>query len=234
MQTQKPHRPLIVGHRGAKGLAPENTLESFEVAIQHGVDMIETDVRISKDGHAVILHDEHLTLEERKQLAIIDATLPELRKHNGAVVTLTETIAHIDRRVVLMIEVKRRVETEPVVAIVQSFLDKGWQASDFMFASFDYHVLKQLKAALPQIEFAVLEEWSSIRAVSRARRLGTRYLSMDQSYLWWGVVRSLCRRYKLFTYPYKHMRSESDAVRPLGWAKYGLYGIITDYPDRFN
>lgn len=226
------HKPLIVGHRGAAGLAPDNTLESFAVAIRHGVDMIETDVRISKDGHAVIVHDEHLTSSEEQQLKVIDATLPELRKHNDAVVTLEETIVFVDRRVRLMIEVKRRVETKPVVAIVASFLERGWKPSDFMFASFDYKVLKKLQTALPDIELVVLEEWSSIRATSRARRLGTSYLSMDQSYLWWGVVRGLSKRYKLFCYPYKHLRAESDAVRPLGWVKYGLYGIITDYPDR--
>lgn len=226
------HKPIIVGHRGAKGIAPENTLEGFEVAIQQGVDMIETDVRISKDGHAVIVHDEHLSSEEKEQLKVIDATLPELKQHYDAIVTLEETIQFVDRRVRLMIEVKRRVETKPVVAIVSAFLEKGWKPSHFMFASFDFQVLKKLQTAFPEIELVVLEEWSSIRATSRARRLGTRYLSMDQSYLWWGVVRGLSKRYKLFCYPYKHLRSESDALRPLGWVKYGLYGIITDYPDR--
>jgi glycerophosphoryl diester phosphodiesterase len=134
-----------------------------------------------------------------------------------------------------MIEVKERVDTKPVVAIITSFLQKGWQPGDFMFASFDYNVLKKLQAALPSIELVVLEGWSSIRAASRARRLGTEYLSMDQSYLWWGVVRNLTRNYKLFTYPDQHVPLHpTDPVRPLRWAKYGLHGIITDYPDRFK
>lgn len=229
------HKPLIVGHRGAKGLAPENTLESFEVAIQHGVDMIETDVRISSDGRAVIVHDAKFSTAEKKRLAVLDATLPELRQHRQGMVTLDETISFIDRRVRLMIEVKDRVDTKPVVAIVTSFLQKGWQPSDFMFASFDYKVLKKLRAALPSIEIVVLDAWSAIRAVSRARRLGTKYLSMDQTYIWWGLARRLTRNYKLFTYPDQHVPLvESNPVRPMRWAKYGLYGIITDYPDRFK
>lgn len=229
------HKPLIIGHRGAKGLAPENTLESFEVAIRHGVDQIETDVRISKDGHAVIVHDAQLTSKEQELLKVLDATLPQLREHHKNVVTLEETIEFIDRRVRLMIEVKRRVDTKPVVAIVQSFLAKGWQPSDFIFASFDFKVLQKLRAVFPDIEVVVLESWSSIRAVSRARRLKTKYLSMDQSYLWWGVVRNLAKRYKLFTYPDQHLPfMPTNPTRPLKWAKYGLHGIITDYPDRFE
>ncbi|HWT55773.1 MAG TPA: glycerophosphodiester phosphodiesterase [Candidatus Microsaccharimonas sp.] len=227
-------KPLIVGHRGAKGLAPENTLEGFEVAIQNGVDQIETDVRISKDGHAVIVHDKQLTTEDKKLLTVLDMTLPQLREHHGTMVTLEEAIDFVDRRVRLMIEVKKRVDTKPVIAIVQSFLDKGWQPSDFIFASFDFKVLRELRAALPAIDIVVLEVWSSVRAVSRARRLGTNYLSMDQSYLWWGVVRNLAKRYKLFTYPDQHVPFlPTNPTRPAKWAKYGLHGIITDYPDRF-
>lgn len=229
------HKPLIVGHRGAKGLAPENTLESFEVAIQNGVDQIETDVRISADGHAVIVHNADFTDAEKQRLKVLDATMPQLTSHYDGMVTLEETIAFVDKRVRLMIEVKERVDTKPVVAIVSSFLARGWQASDFIFASFDYQVLRKLQEVLPEIELVVLEQWSSMRATSRARRLGTTYLSMDQSYLWWGVVRSLAKRYKLFTYPAQHIPFiPTNPTRPAKWAKYGLYGIITDYPDRFR
>ncbi len=50
--------PLLVGHRGAAGLAPENTMPSFrEAAERWAVDMIELDVRTSADGHCVVIHD---------------------------------------------------------------------------------------------------------------------------------------------------------------------------------
>jgi glycerophosphoryl diester phosphodiesterase len=50
----------ILGHRGAKGVAPENTLASFQVALDVGVDMIELDVHLSKDGELVVIHDPDL------------------------------------------------------------------------------------------------------------------------------------------------------------------------------
>src|SRR5262245_24924808 len=53
-------RPLIIGHRGASAVAPENTTAAFEAAIQAGADGIEFDVRLSSDGVPVVIHDETL------------------------------------------------------------------------------------------------------------------------------------------------------------------------------
>ncbi|MFI6348358.1 glycerophosphodiester phosphodiesterase [Streptomyces sp. NPDC050560] len=50
-------RPLVYGHRGARADEPENTLRSFRRAIELGADGIELDVRVSADGHLVIIHD---------------------------------------------------------------------------------------------------------------------------------------------------------------------------------
>ncbi|HEY1378283.1 MAG TPA: glycerophosphodiester phosphodiesterase family protein, partial [Gemmataceae bacterium] len=54
-------RFLIEGHRGARGLRPENTLPSFEAALDAGVAAIETDVRLTADGVPVLLHDPALS-----------------------------------------------------------------------------------------------------------------------------------------------------------------------------
>lgn len=50
----------VIGHRGASGTAPENTLQSFALAVEHGADAIEFDVRLSSDGVPVVLHDPTL------------------------------------------------------------------------------------------------------------------------------------------------------------------------------
>jgi glycerophosphoryl diester phosphodiesterase len=52
--------PLIVGHRGAKDVLPENTLVSFERAIADGADLLECDVHLSADGHLVVMHDARI------------------------------------------------------------------------------------------------------------------------------------------------------------------------------
>lgn len=51
---------LLIGHRGAMGYAPENTLKSFEIAIKDGVDAVECDVHLTKDEVPVVIHDEKL------------------------------------------------------------------------------------------------------------------------------------------------------------------------------
>ncbi|HAI34387.1 MAG TPA: glycerophosphodiester phosphodiesterase, partial [Alcanivorax sp.] len=53
--------PTIVGHRGARGEAPENTAAGFQVAMEAGVTEIELDVRLSRDGHLIVVHDANVT-----------------------------------------------------------------------------------------------------------------------------------------------------------------------------
>src|SRR4051794_314397 len=54
------HSPLIIAHRGASAWAPENTLAAFEMAMESGADGIELDVRLSRDGVPVVIHDATL------------------------------------------------------------------------------------------------------------------------------------------------------------------------------
>ena len=49
---------IILGHRGASGYAPENTLEAFRLAMDMGADGFELDVHLSKDGELIVMHDE--------------------------------------------------------------------------------------------------------------------------------------------------------------------------------
>lgn len=53
-------RPLLLGHRGARRYAPENTLEAFELALEHGCDGFEFDVRLTSDARCVVCHDPRL------------------------------------------------------------------------------------------------------------------------------------------------------------------------------
>ena len=74
----------IVGHRGAKGVAPENTLSSFQAALDAGVDMIELDVHLSKDGELVVIHDPRLERTTDGSGLVSDFTLEELKGLDAA------------------------------------------------------------------------------------------------------------------------------------------------------
>lgn len=72
------HVPLIIGHRGAAAVAPENTLVSFERALADGADGIEFDVRLAKDGVPVVIHDATLRRTALKRGRIADLSSTEL------------------------------------------------------------------------------------------------------------------------------------------------------------
>ncbi len=75
-----PNRPLsgIIGHRGVASLAPENTLASFKLAAELGLDWIEFDLRLIKDGNLVIFHDDNLVRTTNGRGEIIESTFKEL------------------------------------------------------------------------------------------------------------------------------------------------------------
>lgn len=72
--------PLIIGHRGASAVAPENTMAAFEAAIAAGADGIEFDVRLSRDGVPVIIHDDTLYRTHGLRSRVVDLTAEELQK----------------------------------------------------------------------------------------------------------------------------------------------------------
>ncbi len=123
----------VIGHRGARSIAPENTLESIRAAKKCGADYVEVDVRLSKDGYLVVIHDEAvdrttngtgrvevMTLEEIK---LLDAGMGE------RVPTLTEAVALVEELDLgIVIEMKEEGLEDLVVqelegrrAIVTSF-----------------------------------------------------------------------------------------------------------------
>lgn len=226
------HKLVVVGHRGAKGLALENTAMSIEAAIGYGVDQVEIDLRMSKDGRVVLLHDENAVARNGEIVHPNEQTYEQLLQYFPDLLTLDQLLPLVNHRCRIMLECKELGAVGPTVEILTGYFAKGWQPKDFMFASFKFDILKKFHALMPDIDVVVLDNWSSLRAVYRARKLGTTYLSMDQRYLWWGVIRNLSKRYKLFCYP-NHKLIHIRHAKPAKWAKYGLYGVITDYPNFF-
>lgn len=70
--------PLIIGHRGASAVAPENSIAAFEAAIAAGADGIEFDVRLSRDGVPVIIHDDTLQRTHGLRGRVMDSSADEL------------------------------------------------------------------------------------------------------------------------------------------------------------
>jgi glycerophosphoryl diester phosphodiesterase len=222
----------IIGHRGAKDIAPENTLASIQAALDAGADAVEIDVRVTRDSVVVLSHDRSVIPSANpttpatlpSPLAIDTSTYVELQQLKPDISTLTQAINHIGQKVPLMIEVKPGVPTEPIRAILDTFLQAGWQPENLWLGSKSQSTLRTLHAALPTLPCVVIEPWSGVIATHRARQLGTNRLAMNHHFLWFGFIRLISRQYQLYAYPL------NDLGKAERWAKYGLAGAITDNP----
>ncbi|MBR3505379.1 MAG: hypothetical protein IKO07_14210 [Clostridia bacterium] len=79
-----PNVMLVAGHRGACHIRPENTMNAFQFALDVGVDMIETDVRQTKDGQLVLMHDAKVDRTTDGSGLVRDHTFAEFRRLNAA------------------------------------------------------------------------------------------------------------------------------------------------------
>ncbi len=150
---------LCIGHRGAMGHEPENTLLSVRKALSLGVDGVEIDVYNVEDN-LVVIHDRNLArttngigyLEERSfsYLRSLDAGKGE------QIPTLREVITTVDQQALINIELKGSNTAKLVVELIQEYLNQGWSELDFVVSSFNHYELHQVKTLCPQITTGML------------------------------------------------------------------------------
>ncbi|HEX6732146.1 MAG TPA: glycerophosphodiester phosphodiesterase family protein [Pyrinomonadaceae bacterium] len=192
--------PLIIGHRGASAVAPENTMGAFRKAIEVGADGIEFDVRLSRDGVPIVIHDETLhrtglrsdyvsclSAEELQQVNVgkwfghrrnsaddyVNETVPTLRK-------LLDYSSSVDA--VLYLELKcRREETTQIASITCDLLVNYQLAERVIIECFDLPVIQEVKRIAPHLKTAALFQprisrphlWSSSKSIiEEARAVG--------------------------------------------------------------
>lgn len=161
----------IIGHRGAAGLALENTLESIKAAIEAGVDAIEFDIRITKDGKLVLSHDRHLGRVSKKSASITEsslAILQQVKLNNGkAILTLAEAIKNT-KEIPLIMEPKEGDWAKPLA----SFLKKQKDISHCKVISFNHHELYAFHVLMPSVPVFALEHTKPFEVIRIARTLG--------------------------------------------------------------
>ncbi|MDI6897355.1 glycerophosphodiester phosphodiesterase [Methanocella conradii] len=146
----------IVGHRGAPGQAPENTLLSFERAIRTGVDWIELDVRRSRDGVLVVIHDEMVDRTTDGSGRVSDMGFGELERLDAGagqrIPSLQQVVDLAKGRVKMDIEIKEKGIEEDVVNTIK----KNGIESQCMVSSFSYGSIKKVKELCPRLVTAAI------------------------------------------------------------------------------
>jgi glycerophosphoryl diester phosphodiesterase len=124
-------RPLLLGHRGARKYAPENTLPALQLALNHGCDGFEFDVRLTSDDEAIVCHDEKfegLVIERSTRDALAGRWLPE-----GALPGLDEVVQRFHESAFLNIELKVDGAEEYTLGLLDKHpASKGCIVSSFL------------------------------------------------------------------------------------------------------
>lgn len=217
-----------MGHRGAAGLALENTLDSFELAKILGVDSIELDIHISKDGKLMVIHDNDTYRVSNKRLSIKQSTSKQIQKvvladKKSHVPTLEEVIK-LTANVPLMIEIKSEGCIEALLGIINRHADR-----DITIASFKHSELRKLRKLAPNVKIYGLERTKPIEILQLARSLkldgvGLNYWLLNPLTYW------MSKRFGLGIYVYTiNNRSIGNIIKSL----YPNVTICTDYPEKF-
>jgi len=218
------NKPLRIGHRGAAGHVLENTLGSIEKAIELGVDYVEIDLRLTRDGHVVVLHDATVDRTTKGHGRIKDLTLAQLKriktKDGQHVPTLEEVLKLTDGRGGLMLELKIRGLAKPVTEIVE----RSGFSSPVIYASFNHKELSRVREWLPSAALMPLISRGRI-APRISVKLGAHHVGIRFDRVVKPVVASLHGAgIQIFVF------TVNDAVDIRYMIDIGVDGIISDTP----
>ncbi len=148
---------IIIGHRGANKVAPENTLKSFQKAIELGADYVEFDIHMTKDNEIVIMHDENIARTTGHEGLISEMTLAELKEldcgEGEKIPTLQELIDLAKGKVELQCEIK----AEGTVPRLLKILKNASLIEGTIISSFNHEELRKVKELEPDLKLAALE-----------------------------------------------------------------------------
>jgi len=209
MTVKPPYLPLIIAHRGASALAPENTLSSFRRAVEIGADGIEFDVRLAKDGIPVVIHDATLSRTGHRDGDVAELTSAELAKvdvgswfnhehRNHAsddfsidtVPTLEAVLEEMrDFRGLIFIELKcRDAEVESLCRAVCPVISRSSLLPQIIVKSFKLSVIPNIRFRCPGVKTAALFAPKMMRFLRKekhlvriASELGADHISVHRS-----------------------------------------------------
>lgn len=144
---------LIIGHRGASGTMPENTLPSFEKAIEHKADGIELDIWPDVTGEPMVIHDESLSRTMHHQGKVTSMRMTELI--SLGVPSYQQVLDMAASKLVIFTELKGEQEDRVGQAINHAVASGKWRYEQLPVIGFNHAQLARLKAEYPEIEIGI-------------------------------------------------------------------------------
>ncbi|MGH7230912.1 MAG: glycerophosphodiester phosphodiesterase [Nitrospiraceae bacterium] len=218
---------LRIGHRGAAGHAPENTLAAIHKAIALRCDLVEVDVRRTRDERLILLHDEWVDRTTNGKGPIAQMSLKSVRQLNAGggerIPMLEEALQTANHRIGLILELKTTDMGQETIALVRRSRFRG----PLLYASFLAEDMRIVRAAEPQAATMTLLDdlpHDPVAQVlnSKATHAGLRFDTATTP-----LVEALhAAGVQVFVYTV-NAHADIRRVRSLG-----VDGIISDFPDR--
>lgn len=221
---------LIIGHRGAAGLKSENTIASLRAGMEAGADIIEFDIRLTKDKVPVLAHDFYLWRTHRSSRFVSTLTFAELQKRTAGsehpIVSLETALKECFGKVLLNIELKQSRCFQHSLPILEKFITKKSDWELCIFSAFSPAELARVRRLAPHAQLGLLQRINAFLFVRHVHKLKLSAVGFHRLHTNRLAI-EVANRLGLFTYAYTVNRSKAA----LRLAEKGIGGVITDRPD---
>ncbi|MBM3617261.1 MAG: glycerophosphodiester phosphodiesterase [Alphaproteobacteria bacterium] len=226
---------MIVGHRGASGHAPENTLPAFTKAIELRADAVELDIHSDKDGVPVVVHDGNLKRTANRDVAVSALSAEELAEY--AIPSYEQVLDISKDKLVVFTELKGDSEDAVADIITRKVAEEGWTYEQLPVIGFDHEQLKRVKARNPDILIGATFSRSMLEQIPRdthadfmisaAKAIGASAINPDFRLVNGDVVRKAHKAgLKVNVWTVNAPRDITTMIA------FKVDAIMSDYPDR--
>lgn len=213
---------VIIGHRGAKGHAPENTLASFEKAIELGVDMIELDVYCSSDNIPMVIHDKSIDRTTKGSGLVAEHPAAALQKLG--IPTLGEVFDLVKTQCEINIEIKNFETVDSVLRLLDT---SSFPKDKLLISSFDWNALQEVRFHSESLRIGVLTDSDLKLALAFAKFIKAYAIHPQYTLLTKENTHQIqSQSFKVFPWTV----NEPEAI--IFVSSLQVDGIITDFPDR--
>lgn len=224
---------IKIGHRGAMGDEPENTLRSFQRAIEMGVDMVELDVHLCKSGELVVIHDESVDRTTNGKGLVSEKTLAELKTletgKGQSIPTLEEIFNFTNGRVAINIELKGPSTAIPVADFIDKYVSSGWGKNLFLVSSFSTDELRKFREKDEKSRIGIIFDKKLPDLFVFTEKLNAYSIHPGIRLTSSGFVQEAHDRgLKVFAWPVNNKKDVDRLV------KIGVDGIFSNFPDKLT
>jgi len=217
---------LRIGHRGARGYALENTLLSFQKALELGCDGIELDIHLSKDKRLVVIHDDTVDRTTNGTGKVVEMTLLELQKLG--IPSLDDVLNLLDKRCFVNIEIKANYLFEVLNdLIIDAVSNKNWEYKQLIISCFNHEALHYMRKLNKDLYIGVLTETNIDEAIQTAQILNAYSVHPDYVLLDKNSAQKI-KNVGFKVLPWT-VNTPEDITK---MTVLQVDGIMSDYPDR--